>query len=167
MLLPTSFSLPAWTTSPQNHFFLPDSAPSPLPHDILLDHSSHAFCFKYLAHSIIYSTGSRNVVGAEGISVNNKKLNQHKICSVGDICWASLVAQKYRPCLPIQETQVWSWRCPGERNVNPLQYSCWNGPMDRGASWATVHRVTKWPGHDCWTCLSTHRYMLGRDMEQV
>ena len=148
MLLPPSFSLPAWTTSPPNLFFLPDSAPPPFPHDILFDHSSHAFCFKYLAHSFVYSTGSRNVVGAEGMSVNNKKLNQYKICSVGDICWASLVAQYYRTRLPIQETQAWSWRSPGERNDNPLQYVCWNGPMGRGASWATIHRVTKWPGHD-------------------
>ena len=26
---------------------------------------------------------------------------------------------------------------------NPLQYSCLEHPMDRGAWWATVHRVTK------------------------
>ena len=34
-------------------------------------------------------------------------------------------------------------RCPGEVNGNPLQYSCLKNPMDRGARWATVHRVTK------------------------
>ena len=32
---------------------------------------------------------------------------------------------------------------PGERNGNPLQYSCLENPMDRGAGWATVQRVTK------------------------
>ena len=26
---------------------------------------------------------------------------------------------------------------------NPLQYSCWENPMDREAWWATVHGVTK------------------------
>ena len=31
----------------------------------------------------------------------------------------------------------------GEGNGNPLQYSCLENPMDRGAWWATVHRVTK------------------------
>ena len=31
---------------------------------------------------------------------------------------------------------------PGERNRNPLQYSCL-GNWDRGASWAEVHGVTK------------------------
>ena len=30
-------------------------------------------------------------------------------------------------------------RCPGERNGNPLQYSCLENPMDRGAWQATVH----------------------------
>ena len=32
---------------------------------------------------------------------------------------------------------------PGEGNGNPLQYSCPENLMDRGAWWATVHRVTK------------------------
>ena len=33
-----------------------------------------------------------------------------------------------------------------ENNGNPLQYSCLENPMDRGAWWATVHGVTKsWP----------------------
>ena len=32
---------------------------------------------------------------------------------------------------------------PGEGNGNPLQYSCLENPMDRGAWQATVHRVTK------------------------
>ena len=34
-------------------------------------------------------------------------------------------------------------RSPGEGNGNPLQQSCLENPMDRGASWATVHGVTK------------------------
>ena len=36
-----------------------------------------------------------------------------------------------------------SWRSPGERNDNPLQYSCLRNAMDRGAWWARVHGVTK------------------------
>jgi len=31
----------------------------------------------------------------------------------------------------------------GERNGNPLQYSCLENPVDRGAWWATVHRVAQ------------------------
>ena len=34
---------------------------------------------------------------------------------------------------------------PGEGNDNPLQYSCWENPMDQGILWATVQRVTKSP----------------------
>ena len=36
-----------------------------------------------------------------------------------------------------------SGRSPGEGNGNPLQYSCLENPMDRGAWWAAVHGVTK------------------------
>ena len=36
-----------------------------------------------------------------------------------------------------------SGRSPGEGNGTPLQYSCLESPMDRGAWRATVHRVTK------------------------
>ena len=34
-------------------------------------------------------------------------------------------------------------RSPRGGHGNPLQYSCLENPMDRGAWWATVHRVTK------------------------
>ena len=40
-------------------------------------------------------------------------------------------------------------RFPGGENGNPLQYSCPENPMDRGAWWATVHGVAK-----SWTHLS-------------
>ena len=40
-------------------------------------------------------------------------------------------------------------RSPGEANVYPLQYSCLENSMDRGAWWATVHGVAK-----SWTRLS-------------
>ena len=32
-----------------------------------------------------------------------------------------------------------SGRSPGGGNGNPLQYSCLENPLDRGAWWATVH----------------------------
>ena len=34
-------------------------------------------------------------------------------------------------------------RSPGERNGNPLHYSCLENSMDRGAWWATVHGVAE------------------------
>ena len=42
-----------------------------------------------------------------------------------------------------------SGRSPGEGKGNPLQYSCLESPMDRGAWWATVHGVAK-----SWTLLN-------------
>ena len=36
-----------------------------------------------------------------------------------------------------------SGRSPGERNGNPLQYSCLENPMDGGAWWAIIHGVAK------------------------
>ena len=43
-------------------------------------------------------------------------------------------------------------RSPGGGNVYPLQCSCLENSMDRGAWWATVHEVTK-----SWTQLSDSR----------
>ena len=69
--------------------------------------------------------------------------------------WTSLVAQ----------TEEFAWnavdldsifgleRSPGEANDYPLQYSCLENSMDRGAWWATVHRVTK-----SWTGLSNYHF---------
>ena len=42
-----------------------------------------------------------------------------------------------------------SGKYPGETNDNPLQYSCLENSMDRGAWWATVHEIVK-----SWTRLS-------------
>ena len=36
-----------------------------------------------------------------------------------------------------------SGKSPEEGNSNPLQYSCLENSMDRGAWWATVHWVVK------------------------
>ena len=38
-------------------------------------------------------------------------------------------------------------RFPGEGNSNPLQYSCLENPMDRGAWQATVYGIAR-VGHD-------------------
>ena len=36
-----------------------------------------------------------------------------------------------------------SGRSPGVGHGNPLEYSCLENPMDRGAWWAMVHRITQ------------------------
>ena len=53
-----------------------------------------------------------------------------------------------------------SGRSLGEGNGYPLQYSCWDNPMDRGAWWAAVHGVT-----NSWTQLSNlhfHFFQSGK-----
>ena len=52
--------------------------------------------------------------------------SKESACNVGD--WTSVPG---------------SGTSPGEGNDNPLQYSCLENPMDRGAWWATAHGVTK------------------------
>ena len=64
--------------------------------------------------------------------------------------WASLTTQLVKNLPPMQETWVQSLgqEDPLEKkNGNPLQYSCLENPMDRGAWQATVHGVTR-VGHD-------------------
>ena len=59
---------------------------------------------------------------------------------------ASLVAQVAKN-LPANAGDLGSipglGRSSGEGNGNPLQYACLENPMDRGAWWATVHRVAE------------------------
>ena len=51
-----------------------------------------------------------------------------------------------------------SGRSPGGVHGNPLQYSCLENPLDRGACWATVNGVTK-----SQTQLSVHHFICGKD----
>ena len=52
--------------------------------------------------------------------------SKESACSAGDLGFIS-----------------WQERSPGEGNGYPLQYSCLENSMDRGASWAMVHGVKK------------------------
>ena len=60
--------------------------------------------------------------------------------------WASQVAVVVKN-LPASsgaaDSTLESGRYAGEGNSNLLQCSCLMNPMDRGAWWATVHRVSK------------------------
>ena len=44
-----------------------------------------------------------------------------------------------------------SGRFLGGGHGNPLQYSCLENPMEKGAWWVTVHRVTKSRAVKSWT----------------
>ena len=50
-------------------------------------------------------------------------------------------------------------RSPGEGNGKPLQCSCLENPMDRGASQAAVHRVTK-----SWSDMTEHTHLHMQNM---
>ena len=67
-----------------------------------------------------------------------------------------MVIQAYAPTSNTEEAEVeWFYedlqdllvltpkKSLGEGDGNPLQYSCLENPMDRGAWWAAVHEVTK------------------------
>ena len=51
------------------------------------------------------------------------------LASAGDIGDAGLIPE--------------SGRSPGGGHTHPLKYSCLENPKDRGAWWATVHKVAK------------------------
>ena len=51
-------------------------------------------------------------------------------------------ACQYRRCKRCR-FNPWVGKIPWRRAWQPLQYSCLENPIDRGASWAAVHRVTK------------------------
>ena len=55
----------------------------------------------------------------------------------------------------------WLGRFPGGGHGNPLQYPCLENPIDRGAWWATVHRVTN--NYTWLKCLSMHK-TLGQNV---
>ena len=79
---------------------------------------------------------------------------------LGIICWAHCFPGgsvgkestcNVEDCLQCRRPKFDPWvkKIPGEGNGNPLQYSCLENSMDRGACQATVHGVTK-----SWTRLS-------------
>ena len=84
--------------------------------------------------------------------------------SISDFKWASQVAQVVKnPPANGRDTRDMSsipglGRSPGGGHGNPLQYSCLENPMDRGAWRATVHGVTKSLTWLKW--LSTHTHAL-------
>ena len=58
-----------------------------------------------------------------------------------------------------------SGRSPGGGHGNPLQYSCLENPMDRGAWWATVHGLTK--SQTPWKWLGCLLTPLPHDISQL
>ena len=61
--------------------------------------------------------------------------------------YSSAQLVKNLPAMQKTQVQFLGQRSSGEGNGNPLQSSCVENPMDRGAWQATVHGITK-VGHD-------------------
>ena len=63
------------------------------------------------------------------LSIDNTHLwdsdYKESTCNIGDVGWIFGLGRSH-----------------GKGNGNPLWYSCLENPVDRGAWWATVHRVT-------------------------
>jgi len=58
--------------------------------------------------------------------------------------WPDGKDSKETACHVEDQGSIPGWgRSPGERNGNPLQYSCLGNPMDGGTWWTTVHGVAK------------------------
>ena len=73
-------------------------------------------------------------------SIGNSVMTESKLAV------ASLMAQMVKKLPTMQETQTGSLGRKdslGKRNSNPLKYSCLENSTDRGAWWATVHRMAK------------------------
>ena len=72
---------------------------------------------------------------------------------------ASLEAQRLKRLPAVQETWVQSLGWEG--NDNPLQYSCLENSVDRGAWWAAVHEVaegrTRLTSLSLFTCMHWRR----------
>ena len=59
-----------------------------------------------------------------------------------------------------------SGRYPGGGHGHSLQYSCLENPMDRGAWWATVHRVAKSQTQLKRLSLHTHTCAFYKELSQ-
>ena len=63
----------------------------------------------------------------------------NNLCALAGACWVLSDEESTGDTCSLPG----SGRAPGGGHGNPLQNSCLENPMDRGARWATVHDVTK------------------------
>jgi len=118
-------------------------APRLSPHSpliISLSFSFHFFSFEKCALPPIQSLHTNNTL----LGFSPWPSGKESTCNAGDAEDSGLIPG--------------SGRSPGGGHGNPFQYSCLENPMDRGAWWATVHRV----GHDWsdWACMLTCNTLL-------
>ena len=86
-------------------------------------------------------------------------INGHWVRSLwipGIPCWLN---SKESACQADKGSIPGLGRSPGKGKGSSFQYSCLGNPIDRGASWTTVPRVT-----ESQTQLSTHMYIQSRTL---
>ena len=78
------------------------------------------------------------------------------------------LSDKESACNVGDSGSILGWgRCPGEGNGTPLQYSCLENPMDRGAWWAAVPRVEKESEVAEWLDNNHHHHLWLRGERQM
>ena len=70
---------------------------------------------------------------------NTQPEEMNNLCALAGACWVLSDEESTGDMCSLPG----SGRSPGGGHGNPLQNSCLENPMDRGARWATVHDVTK------------------------
>ena len=113
-----------------------------------LDHrmSSYSVCSKETPFRSHHCLKVKNILNSISNSCTNTKSPFDLTCRKFRASQMVLVVKNP----PINVGDMWiaglfpgSGRSPGEGNGYPLQYSCLENPMDRGAWKAIVHRVAK------------------------
>ena len=99
----------------------------------------YSFFFRFFSHIRYYRIVSRVPCAMQQVLIGCLFYIQYPVC------WPPSWLRRQRICLQFTDpgSIPGSRRSTGEGNGNPLQYLCLENPMDRGAWWATVHRVTK------------------------
>ena len=90
----------------------------------------------------VYIHSSSNLLAPQFLSFPSDASGKEPTCHAGDLRDAGSIPGS-----------GWS---PGGGHSNPLRYSCLESPMDRGAWWARVHKVTQNQTQLKW--LSMHVY---------
>ena len=95
----------------------------------------------FVLRSLCWSVFPRDPLGQ---LLRSLQVNLLERPSLAAPCYPSIYPpQSIYPFLFILLYCTFQWQLPGEGNGNPLQYSCLENSMDRGAWQTTVHGIAK------------------------